>query len=231
LPQKILVVDDESSIRELLGMRLNAAGFDVIYATNTAEAIEQHSKFQPDLILLDINLPTGGSPLQDGVEVLREIRTRSDVAIIMLTAREEDETALTSYSLGADHYVRKPIDNFEMLLGRIKSRLRPRGVELSTIITIGPLVIDVVGHEVHKGEEAINLTPLEFDLLKTLAMNPKKVYSRTELLTEVWNYKFKDDARLVNVHVQRLRSKVEDDPADPKIVLTVRGKGYRACSN
>ena len=230
MPHKILVVDDESSIRELLGIILNNAGFDVMYAVNTAQAVELQVSSQPDLILLDINLPTGGSELQDGIDVLRDIRTRSDVPIIMLTAREEDESATKSYDLGTDHYVRKPI-NADLLLGRIKSRLRPRVSESSNIITIGPLVIDVVGHEVHKGEEFINLTPIEFELLKTLATNPKKVFSRTELLTEVWNYKFKDDARLVNVHVQRLRSKVEEDPADPKIVLTVRGKGYRACTS
>ncbi len=231
MPHKILVVDDESSIRELLGMRLSAAGFDVVFATNTAEAVEQQAKTQPDLILLDINLPTGGSTLQDGIEVLRDIRTRSDVPIIMLTARDEDESEVASFDSGADNYIRKPINNFDLLLGRIKSRLRPRGNETNTLISVGPLVIDVVGHEVRKNENTISLTPLEFELLKTLALNPKKVYSRKELLTEVWDFKFNGDARLVNVHVQRLRSKVEDDPADPKIVLTVRGMGYRVCAS
>jgi two-component system response regulator MtrA len=231
LPQKILVVDDEPSIREILGIRLNAAGFDVIFATNTAEAVEQQVSGQPDLILLDINLPTGGGPLQDGIEVLRDIRTRSDVPIIMLTARDEDESEVESFRQGVDNYIRKPIKNFELLLGRITSRLRPRGNDVGTLITVGPLVIDVIGHEVRKNEMPINLTPLEFELLKTLALNPKKVYSRKELLTEVWDFKFNGDARLVNVHVQRLRSKVEDDPADPKIVLTVRGMGYRVAAS
>ena len=231
MPQKILVVDDEPSIREILGIRLNAAGFDVIFATNTAEAVEQQVSGQPDLILLDINLPTGGGPLQDGIEVLRDIRTRSDVPIIMLTARDEDESEVESFRQGVDNYIRKPIKNFELLLGRITSRLRPRGNDVGTLITVGPLVIDVIGHEVRKNEMPINLTPLEFELLKTLALNPKKVYSRKELLTEVWDFKFNGDARLVNVHVQRLRSKVEDDPADPKIVLTVRGMGYRVAAS
>jgi two-component system response regulator MtrA len=231
LPQKILVVDDEPSIREILGIRLNAAGFEVVFATNTAEAVEQQAAVQPDLILLDINLPTAGGPLQDGIEVLRDIRTRSDVPIIMLTARDEDESEVESFRGGVDNYIRKPIKNFELLLGRITSRLRPRGNEGSTLITVGPLVIDVIGHEVRKNDMPINLTPLEFELLKTLALNPKKVYSRKELLTEVWDFKFNGDARLVNVHVQRLRSKVEDDPADPKIVLTVRGMGYRVAAS
>jgi two-component system response regulator MtrA len=231
LTHKILVVDDESSIRELLGMRLTAAGFDVVFAANTAEAVEQQAKEQPDLILLDINLPTGGSSLQDGIEVLRDIRSRSDVPIIMLTARDEDESEVSSFDNGADNYIRKPINNFDLLLGRIKSRLRPRGNDVNVLISVGPLVIDVVGHEVRKNDTAISLTPLEFELLKTLALNPKKVYSRKELLTEVWDFKFNGDARLVNVHVQRLRSKVEDDPADPKIVLTVRGMGYRVCAS
>ncbi|MEI6590565.1 MAG: response regulator transcription factor [Actinomycetes bacterium] len=231
MTHKILVVDDESSIRELLGMRLTAAGFDVVFAANTAEAVEQQAKEQPDLILLDINLPTGGSSLQDGIEVLRDIRSRSDVPIIMLTARDEDESEVSSFDNGADNYIRKPINNFDLLLGRIKSRLRPRGNDVNVLISVGPLVIDVVGHEVRKNDTAISLTPLEFELLKTLALNPKKVYSRKELLTEVWDFKFNGDARLVNVHVQRLRSKVEDDPADPKIVLTVRGMGYRVCAS
>ena len=231
MTHKILVVDDESSIRELLGMRLTAAGFDVVFAANTAEAVEQQAKEQPDLILLDINLPTGGSSLQDGIEVLRDIRSRSDVPIIMLTARDEDESEVSSFDHGADNYIRKPINNFDLLLGRIKSRLRPRGNDVNVLISVGPLVIDVVGHEVRKNDTAISLTPLEFELLKTLALNPKKVYSRKELLTEVWDFKFNGDARLVNVHVQRLRSKVEDDPADPKIVLTVRGMGYRVCAS
>ena len=231
MPHKILVVDDESSIRELLGMRLTSAGFDVVFATNTAEAVEQQTKTQPDLILLDINLPTGGSSLQDGIEVLRDIRTRSDVPIIMLTARDEDDSEVASFGHGADNYIRKPITNFDLTLGRIKSRLRLKSNEVNTVITVGPLVIDVVGHEVRKNDSNINLTPLEFELLKTLALNPKKVYSRKELLTEVWDFKFNGDARLVNVHVQRLRSKVEDDPADPKIVLTVRGMGYKVCTS
>jgi two-component system response regulator MtrA len=145
----------------------------------------------------------------------------------MLTAKTESEDVVRGLEAGADDYVVKPFDP-TVLLARIRARLRPLSSASAETVQIGPLTLDIVGHEVRRGNEKLLLTPLEFNLLLTLAVKPKQVFTREMLLETVWGYHYKADTRLVNVHVQRLRSKIEDDPDNPKIVTTVRGIGYKA---
>jgi two-component system response regulator MtrA len=164
-------------------------------------------------------------PGQSGIEVCEQIRSVSGVPIIMLTAKGETEDVVRGLEAGADDYVVKPHNGAE-LLARIKARLRPLSDEGGNI-QIGILSLDPRSFEVKRGETKISLTPLEFKLLHTLATKPQQVFSREMLLEQVWGYQYKADTRLVNVHVQRLRSKVEIDPENPKIVMTVRGHGYR----
>ncbi|MEK9578801.1 MAG: response regulator transcription factor, partial [Aquiluna sp.] len=174
--------------------------------------------------LLDIMLPG-----QSGIEVCREIRASSGVPIIMLTAKGETDDVVLGLEAGADDYVIKPHNGVE-LVARIRARLRPLG-EDAGMLQVGALSLDPKTFEVRRGDTQIPLTPLEFKLLHTLAAKPQQVFSREMLLDQVWGYQYKADTRLVNVHVQRLRSKVEEDPENPKIVMTVRGHGYRAGSD
>jgi two-component system response regulator MtrA len=185
----------------------------------------------PDLVLLDVQLPG-----LNGLEIAGKIRQNHGTPIIMLTARTDTEDIVKGLEAGADDYVPKPFDS-AVLIARINARLRdtkPAGAE---VITLGPITIDVPGHEVRKDGIRLQLTPLEFNLLQTLAASPGEVFSREELLVKVWGYqfkpddKFKPDTRLVNVHVQRLRSKIEEDADSPHFVLTERGIGYKAGSN
>jgi two-component system response regulator MtrA len=172
-------------------------------------------------VLLDIMLPG-----QSGIEVCRQIRSKSGVPIIMLTARGDTEDVVLGLEAGADDYVVKPHNGAE-LLARVKARLRPLADD-AAMVQIGSLVLDPQTFEVKRGEASLSLTPLEFKLLHTLAAKPQQVFSREMLLEQVWGYQYKADTRLVNVHVQRLRSKIEVDAENPKIVMTVRGHGYRA---
>jgi two-component system response regulator MtrA len=174
-------------------------------------------------------------PNLTGVEIAKLIRREFGTPIIMLTAKTEAEDIVAGLEAGADDYVRKPFDHNE-LMARIKARLRERNVPEKAVLTLGELTIDIAGHEVRKDGQRISLTPLEFNLLQTLVEKPGSVFSREELLVKVWGYqfkhddKFKPDTRLVNVHVQRLRSKIEADPDSPQFVLTERGVGYKAGS-
>jgi two-component system response regulator MtrA len=199
-----------------------ASGFEVCYASNGLDAVPAFEKNKPDLILLDLMLPG-----KNGIEICTEIRRNSGVPIIMLTARTEDTDMIRGLEAGADDYVTKPY-KIEVLVSRIKARLRPLSEPQHPIIKIGPIEMDTLSHEVRKGNKKIALTPLEFKLLLTLAQHPNEVFSREMLLEQVWEYTYKADTRLVNVHVQRLRSKIEDDQEDPKLVVTVRGWGYKA---
>jgi two-component system response regulator MtrA len=171
--------------------------------------------------MLDVMLPG-----KDGIAVCREIRNIAGTPIIMLTAKTETTDIVLGLEAGADDYIVKPFEP-SVLTARIKARLRPIS-SLEDSVSIGPLTLDVVGHQVLKNGKQIALTPLEFNLLLTLAQKPKQVFTREMLLEKVWGYHYKADTRLVNVHVQRLRSKIEEDPDNPKIVTTVRGIGYRA---
>ena len=222
MPHKILVVDDDNALREMVGIVLESEGFDVSFHDAGSGALDAFKAEAPDLVLLDVMLPG-----KDGIEVCREIRAVAGTPIIMLTAKTESEDVVRGLEAGADDYVVKPFDP-GVLTARIRARLRPLGSGSEDTVTIGPLTLDVVGHEVRRGSEKLSLTPLEFNLLLTLALKPKQVFTREMLLETVWGYHYKADTRLVNVHVQRLRSKIEDDADNPKIVTTVRGIGYKA---
>lgn len=221
---KILVIDDDNALREMVGIVLENAGYQSVFCADGAQAVSVFNQEKPDLVLLDVMLPG-----EDGVSVCKKLRVESGVPIIMLTARGETEDVVQGLEAGADDYIVKPFQPNE-LTARVKARLRPVTESGASVITIGPLVLDVEGHEVKRGDKAISLTPLEFKLLYTLANKPNLVFSREMLLDQVWEYDYKADTRLVNVHVQRLRAKIEDDPDNPKIVTTVRGIGYRAGS-
>lgn len=221
----ILVVDDDVALAEMITIMLRGEGFDPHQAFSGPEAIDLLQAVSPDLILLDVMLPG-----MDGLDVCARIRQTSGVPIIMLTARGDTPDVVRGLESGADDYVVKPFNPKE-LVARIRTRLRPAQDTQATTITIGDLIIDVPGHEVRRGEERIQLTPLEFQLLLALALKPQQVFTREMLLEQVWGYHYKADTRLVNVHVQRLRAKIEPDPDQPVIVETVRGVGYRAGHN
>lgn len=221
--QKVLVVEDELLLNQQLCDMLENAGYEAVGVTDGTYALPAFQDFNPDLVLLDLMLPG-----KNGIEVCQEIRAVSGVPVIMLTARTDDEDVVEGLKAGADDYIFKPMPSFKVLEARIEARLRPmRSPEVSELV-IGPLVIDVLGHEVRRDGVRVPLTPLEFNLLQTLAEAPKQVFKREDLLKKVWGYQYDADTRLVNVHVQRLRSKIEDDPDNPKIVVTERGVGYKA---
>jgi two-component system response regulator MtrA len=218
---KILVVDDDNALREMVGIVLTAAGFTPTYCPDGNQALAIFEAEQPDLVLLDVMLPG-----KSGINVCKEIRAVSGAPIIMLTAKSETNDVVLGLEAGADDYMVKPFEPSE-LTARINARLRPITSSESRV-TIGPLVLDVEGHQVLRDGQPVSLTPLEFNLLLTLAQKPKQVFTRELLLEQVWGYHYKADTRLVNVHVQRLRSKIEADPDNPTIIKTVRGIGYRA---
>lgn len=219
---RILVVDDDPALSEMLGIVLTSEGFEPFFVADGGRALEVFRQVQPDLVLLDIMLPG-----LDGIEVCRALRAESGVPIVMLTARTDTVDIVLGLESGADDYVVKPFKSKE-LVARIRTRLRHRDGPSTGTIHLGDLVIDVAGHSVRRGATAIELTPLEFDLLVCLARKPWQVFTREVLLQEVWGYRHPGDTRLVNVHIQRLRSKVEKDPENPELVLTVRGVGYKA---
>ncbi|MBX3092781.1 MAG: response regulator transcription factor [Cryobacterium sp.] len=219
---RILVVDDDTALAEMIGIVLRTEGFDPVFCADGSEALATFQSSRPDLVLLDLMLPG-----KSGIEVCAEIRTESGVPIIMLTAKSDTTDVVRGLESGADDYVVKPFNPKE-LVARIRTRLRPTPVGSTDVLRVGDLTLDVAGHEVCRGETRINLTPLEFELLLALASRPQQVFTREMLLEQVWGYHYKADTRLVNVHVQRLRAKIEDDPDNPKIVMTVRGVGYRA---
>ncbi len=219
---RILVVDDDQAIAEMIGIVLRGEGFDVHVAYDGPDAITAFGLVKPDLVLLDLMLPG-----MDGIEVCTRIRESSGTPIIMLTAKSDASDVVRGLESGADDYVVKPFNPKE-LVARIRTRLRPAPQSTIESLQIGDLTIDVAGHEVTRDGQRIALTPLEFDLLLALALKPHQVFTREMLLEQVWGYQYKADTRLVNVHVQRLRAKVEQDPDEPTIVMTVRGVGYRA---
>lgn len=218
---KILVVDDDPAIAEMLTMVLDREGFECVVVGDGLEAVRAAEAEEPDLILLDLMLPGLG-----GVDVCRAVREKSSVPIIMLTAKTDTVDVVLGLESGADDYVPKPFKPKE-LVARVRARLRRNDDEGSEAMTIGDLHIDIPGHAVSRGGREIQLTPLEFELLKTLASKPRQVFTREELLEKVWGYRHSSDTRLVNVHIQRLRSKIELDSEEPQIVLTVRGVGYK----
>ncbi|GGH37686.1 MtrAB system response regulator MtrA [Microbacterium album] len=219
---RILVVDDDTALAEMIGIVLRTEGFDTLFCADGELAVDAWRQERPDLVLLDLMLPG-----KDGIEICTDIRAESGVPIIMLTARSDTTDVVNGLEAGADDYIVKPFNPKE-LVARIRTRLRPAAESSNGVLRIGDLTVDVAAHEVRRGQDPIALTPLEFELLVALASRPQQVFSREELLEQVWGYHYKADTRLVNVHVQRLRAKIELDPDNPKIVTTVRGVGYRA---
>ena len=218
---KILVVDDDPAINEMLTIVLDAEGFQTSSVTDGAEAVPAFRSFDPDLILLDLMLPG-----MNGIDICREIRKESAVPVVMLTAKTDTVDVVLGLESGADDYITKPFKPKE-LVARIRARLRRTDENPADVFEVGDLTVDVPQHTVTRGDEEIQLTPLEFDLLVEMARKPNQVHSREELLESVWGYRNASDTRLVNVHVQRLRSKIEHDPENPEIILTVRGVGYK----
>jgi two-component system response regulator MtrA len=221
---RVLVVDDDASLAEMLTIVLRQEGFDSRVCPRGDRALAEFREYRPDVLLLDLMLPG-----KDGIDVCKEIRAESGVPIVMLTAKGDTVDVVVGLESGADDYVVKPFKPKE-LVARIRARVRRLDPEVQESLTIGDLSIDVAGHSVTRDDQQINLTPLEFDLLVCLARKPWQVFTREVLLEQVWGYRHAADTRLVNVHVQRLRSKVEHDPENPEIVVTVRGVGYKAGS-
>jgi two-component system, OmpR family, response regulator MtrA len=219
---RVLVVDDDPALSEMLGIVLRGEGFEPVFCADGVRAMGVFRDSKPDLVLLDLMLPGQG-----GIDVCRQIRSESGVPIVMLTAKTDTVDVVLGLESGADDYVVKPFKPKE-LVARIRTRLRRDNSPAPERLSIGNLSIDVAGHLVTRDGHSINLTPLEFDLLVALARKPWQVFTREVLLEQVWGYRHAADTRLVNVHVQRLRSKVEHDPEKPEIVVTVRGVGYKA---
>jgi two-component system response regulator MtrA len=223
---RVLVVDDDPSLAEMLGIVLRGEGFEPSFVNDGDAALGAFRREKPDVVLLDLMLPG-----TDGIEVCRQIRAESGVPIVMLTAKSDTVDVVRGLESGADDYVGKPFKPKE-LVARVRARLRTSEDPTPESLTIGPpddlVSIDVPGHQVLRGQEQLQLTPLEFDLLVALARKPRTVFTREVLLEQVWHYRHAADTRLVNVHVQRLRAKVERDPESPKVVVTVRGVGYKA---
>lgn len=217
----IMVVDDDQDLAEMLAIVLTGEGMEVDLVGRGDEVMEIFRATPPDLVLLDIMLPG-----IDGIEVCKQIRAESMVPIVMLTAKGETAEIVKGLEFGADDYIVKPFQPGE-LIARIKTRLR-RIPSSTASLNLGEVSIDFMAHEVKRDGRVIALTRLEFDLLAALAKEPGRVFTRDALLSEVWGYRQTADTRLVNVHVQRLRSKIERDPDNPELIMTVRGVGYRA---
>ena len=219
----VMVVDDDQDLAEMLGIVLTGAGIDVDLVSRGDEVMDVFRNNPPDLVLLDVMLPG-----LDGIEVCKLIRAESMVPIVMLSAKGDTQDVVKGLEAGADDYMVKPFRHPSELIARIRTRLRRTNADVSGLLTIGDIAIDVQAHQVTRGGKQIALTRLEFDLLVALAKEPGRVFTRDALLSEVWGYRHSTDTRLVNVHVQRLRSKIEHDAEHPEIVVTVRGVGYNA---
>ncbi len=220
----VLIVDDEKTLVKALTFNLEKEGFKVEAAYDGEEALEKVFSLKPDVVVLDLMLPE-----VDGFEVCRRIRKKLDVPIIMLTARSEDIDKVLGLELGADDYLTKPFNSRE-LVARIKAILRRSTTteeESKKQIQIGKLQIDLLQHRVRLGEKEISLTSKEFALLSFLAVNAGNVYSREQLLAQVWGYDYYGDVRTVDVHIRHLREKIETDPANPEYIITVWGTGYK----
>jgi two-component system, OmpR family, response regulator MtrA len=219
---RVLVVDDDSALAEMLGIVLRGEGFETSFVYDGSTAMDAFRRIKPDVVLLDLMLPG-----MNGIDVCRAIRSESGVPIVMLTAKSDTVDVVLGLESGADDYVIKPFKPKE-LVARVRAQLRRNEDVPPESLSVGDLNIDVSGHAVTRDGEQVPLTPLEFDLLLALARKPRQVFTREVLLEQVWGYRHAADTRLVNVHVQRLRSKIERDPENPRIVLTVRGVGYKA---
>jgi len=222
---QVLVVDDEPMVREVLARYLEAEGFAVVTAGDGVEALDRFGESAPDLVLLDLMLPR-----IDGFEVFDRMRTLGRVPVIMLTARGEETDRVVGLDLGADDYVTKPFSPREVV-ARVRAVLRRTGREdpdgRDDPLVFGDLAIDPASHTVSVRDEPVRLTPKEFDLLHLMASSPGVVFSRIQLLEEVWDFAWDGDPSTVTVHIRRLREKIESDPSAPERLVTVWGVGYR----
>jgi two-component system response regulator VicR len=224
----VLIIEDEQAISDLIKFNLAEEGFETDTAFDGREGLEKALETDPDLVLLDVMLPT-----IDGFEICRRVREQSSVPIIMLTAKEEEVDKVLGLEYGADDYITKPFGLRE-LIARIKANIRRTSIqsvqseasEKTPVGDFGSLIIDMDRYEVRKRDKPLALTLREFELLKYLAEREDKVFSREQLLEDVWGYEYYGDIRTVDVTVRRLREKLEDNPADPKFVMTKRGVGY-----
>ena len=226
-PKKILIIEDEAPISNIIKYNLKKEGYEVDAAFDGGEGLKKALAGDVDLILLDIMLP-----VMDGFEVCKQVREKSNVPILMLTAKEEEVDKVLGLELGADDYITKPFGMRE-LVARIKANIRRTSLQESgeeetpeDIKSFGNLELDMNRYEIRKNGQALDLTLREFELLKYLAERENKVFSREQLLEEVWGYEYYGDIRTVDVTVRRLREKLEDDPGDPKYIVTKRGIGY-----
>jgi two-component system response regulator RegX3 len=220
---KILVIEDEDSIRESLAFLLTKEGYQVEAVSSGSEAFEQFEKFNPDLILLDIMLPG-----LSGVEITKKIRQTSQTPIIMLTAKDTELDKVLGLEIGADDYVTKPFSGRE-LLARIKALLRRSNepTNLEAALKVGPIEIDQERHQVFIRGEETSMPLKEFELLLYLAQNSGRVLTRNQLIDRIWGSDYFGDTKTLDVHMKRIRSKIEKDPANPKYLQTVRGVGYK----
>mgnify|MGYP002767522509 CR=1 FL=1 len=229
MSKKILVVDDEKSIVDILKLNLQKEGYAVTEAYDGLEAVEKalpaEQSERPDLILLDVMLPE-----MSGFDVCKKVRESSAVPILMLTAREDEVDKVLGLEIGADDYITKPFSMRE-LLARVKANMRrmevePVQEEEVDTIEIGRFRLDCNRYELYKDDKMIELTVREFELIKFLSSQPNKIFSRKSLLEYVWDYEYYGDVRTVDVTIRRLREKIEDDPSQPRYIMTKRGVGY-----
>ena len=225
---RILIADDEPSVRDAVGYALQQEGFEVTLAEDGDDADRKLGNDAPsfDLLILDIMMPG-----RSGLDICRDVRARSPVPIILLTAKDAEVDKVVGLEVGADDYVTKPFSVRE-LLGRVRAQLRRRELDRTdgaegTAIESGPVTIDLARHLVTVRGEPVNLTRSEFQVLRLLAESPGQVFSRKEIMEELWQTEFRGDVRACDVHISNLRQKVERDPQDPELVLTVRGVGYK----
>ena len=221
---RVLVVEDEESFSDPLSYLLTKEGFEVAVAADGNEGLEEFDRGGADLILLDLMLPG-----MSGTEVCRQVRQRSNVPIIMLTAKDSEIDKVVGLELGADDYVTKPYSSRE-LVARVRAVLRRRGEPeelIASTVAAGPVRMDVERHVVAVGGEQVNLPLKEFELLEMLLRNAGRVLTRGQLIDRVWGSDYVGDTKTLDVHVKRLRSKIEPDPSNPRHLVTVRGLGYK----
>lgn len=222
MPEKILVVDDEPAIVELIMFNLRKAGFETLSAASGEEALRQVEAVKPDLVLLDVMLP-----YTDGFTVCQQIRSRSTTPIIILTAKDAEADKVWGLESGADDYITKPFSPRE-LVARVRAVLRrTAGAEDDALLVSGELTVDPARRLVHRGGSQIDLTPKEFDLLRLLMTSRGRVLTRDQLLQTVWGYEYAGGTRTVDVHIRRLRQKLGDDSGESAYIQTLHGVGYR----
>ena len=223
---KILVVDDEMLLVKGIRFNLQNEGYDVITGCNGLEAVTLVREQQPDLVVLDVMMPE-----MDGLTACSKIREFSDVPIIMLTAKTDDMDKLLGFDHGVDDYLTKPFNILE-LKARIRALLRRSGSHSAkssapaNTLTIGSISLDLDARNAYRNDTLVDLTAKEFDVIEFLMRNPNRVYSREALLDTIWAYEYRSDIRTVDVHIRRLREKLEENPAEPKYILTKWGVGY-----